>query len=47
MIGKYLSNTNENTTVPVLQNFLELNKALVLVLYKYAGGWIQAFSTLP
>jgi len=29
MIRQYLSNTNENTTVPVLQNFLELNKALV------------------
>jgi hypothetical protein len=30
MIGQYLSNTNENITVPVLQNFLELNKALVV-----------------
>jgi len=29
MIGQYLSNTNENTTIPILQNFLELNKALV------------------
>jgi len=29
MIGQYLSNTNENATVPILQNFLQLNKALV------------------
>jgi len=28
MIGQYLSQTNESGTVPVLQNFLELNKAL-------------------
>ena len=27
MIGQYLSQTNESATVPVLQNFLELNKA--------------------
>jgi len=29
MIGQYLSNTNENATVPILQKFLQLNKALV------------------
>jgi len=28
MIGQYLSNTNENATVPVLQKFFELNWAL-------------------
>ena len=27
MIGQYLSNTNENATVLILQNFLQLNKA--------------------
>jgi len=27
MIGQYLSNTNESATIPILQNFLELNKA--------------------
>ena len=31
MIGQYLSQTNESATVPVLQNFLELNKPLVQV----------------
>jgi len=29
MIGQFLSNTNESATVSILQNFLELNKALV------------------
>jgi len=29
MIGQYLSNTNEKATVSILQNILELNKALV------------------
>jgi len=29
MIGQYLSNTNENATIPILQKNLELNKALV------------------
>ena len=29
MIGQFLSQTNESATVPVLQNFLELNKPLV------------------
>jgi len=28
MIGQYLSNTNERATVSILQNILELNKAL-------------------
>ena len=28
MIGQYLSNTNENATVSILQKFLELNKAV-------------------
>ena len=28
MIGQYLSNTNESATMSILQNFLELNKAL-------------------
>ena len=28
MIGQYLSNTNEKATVSILQNILELNKAL-------------------
>jgi len=28
MIGQYLSNTNEKATVLILQNILELNKAL-------------------
>jgi hypothetical protein len=27
MIGQFLSNTNENTTVVILQKILELNKA--------------------
>jgi len=30
MIGQYLSNTNKNATVSISQNFLELNKALVI-----------------
>jgi hypothetical protein len=30
MIGQYLSNTNEKYTVSILQNILELNKAIVL-----------------
>ena len=29
MIGQYLSNTSKKTTVSILQNILELNKALV------------------
>ena len=29
MIGQYLSQTNESATVPILQKFLELNKALM------------------
>jgi len=28
MIGQYLSNTNENALIPILQNFLQLNKAI-------------------
>ena len=31
MIGQYLSNTNENATVSISQNFSELNKALVIL----------------
>ena len=31
MIGQYLSNTNENATVSIFQNFLELNKAPVFL----------------
>jgi len=31
MIGQFLSQTNEIATVPILQNFLELNKAIVVV----------------
>jgi len=27
MIGQYLSNTNESAIVPILQNYLEVNKA--------------------
>jgi len=27
MIEQYLSNTNESDTIPILQKFLELNKA--------------------
>jgi len=38
MIGQYLSNTNENATVLILQKNLELNKALVKVL-KLRLGW--------
>jgi hypothetical protein len=34
MIGQYLSNTNESATIPILQNFLEVNNALLL-LYQY------------
>jgi len=30
MIEQYLSNTNESTTIPILQKILELNKALML-----------------
>jgi len=30
MIGQYLSNTNENATVSILQKFSELNKAVLL-----------------
>jgi len=26
MIEQYLSNTNESATIPILQNFLEVNK---------------------
>ena len=29
MIGQYLSDTNRNATIPILQKKLELNKALV------------------
>ena len=29
MIRQYLSNTNEIGTIPILQNILELNKALM------------------
>jgi hypothetical protein len=29
MIGQFLSNTNESGTVSILQNFLELNKAYI------------------
>jgi len=29
MIRQYLSNTNQNATIPILQKKLELNKALV------------------
>jgi len=29
MIGQYLSNTNENATIRILQKNLELNKTLV------------------
>jgi len=29
MIGQYLSNTNKNATIPILQKNLELKKALV------------------
>ena len=36
MIGQYLSQTNENATVPVLQNFLELNKACQL-----SWSWVE------
>ena len=32
MTGQYLPQTNESATVPVLQNFLELNKALAKLL---------------
>jgi len=34
MIGQYLSQTNESATVPVLQNFLELNKAQVKIRFR-------------
>jgi len=34
MIGQYLSQTNESATVPSLQFFLELNKALVCIIFK-------------
>ena len=37
MIRQYLSNTNENATVPVLQNFLELNKAQMNIPESYFG----------
>jgi hypothetical protein len=32
MIGQYLSHTNESVTVLILQNILELNKALIELL---------------
>ena len=32
MIRQYLSNTNESVTIPILQNVLELNKAIILLL---------------
>jgi hypothetical protein len=28
MIGQYLSNTDESATIPILQNFLKLNRTL-------------------
>jgi len=31
MIRQYLSQTNESATVPVLQKFLELNKAQMMI----------------
>jgi hypothetical protein len=31
MIRQYLSQTNESATVPKIQNFCQLNKALVIV----------------
>jgi len=39
MIGQYLSNTNGNATIPILQKNLELNKALV-----YWIEWEKIFS---
>ena len=43
MIGQYLSNTNERTTVSILQNILELNKAglLTLVFCSFNKGIIK------
>jgi len=36
MIGQYLSNTNENATVSILQKNLELNKAYIC---SVDGAW--------
>ena len=33
MIEQYLSNKNKNTTVPKIQNFCQLNKAWVQLVY--------------
>jgi len=38
MIEQYLSNTNESATIPILQNFLELNKAQIRVIFFYETG---------
>ena len=38
MIGQYLSQTNESATIPILQNFLELNMALLLRLLLRDSG---------
>ena len=38
MIGQYLSNTNEKATVSILQNILELNKALASTIPATAYG---------
>ena len=39
MIGQYLSNTNENATIRILQKNLELNKTLV-----YWIEWAKKFN---
>jgi len=47
MIGQYLSNTNESATIPILQNFLKLNKALEWNLGpKYFGQNTKFFAIL-
>jgi hypothetical protein len=40
MIGQYLSNNNENATVPILQKKLHLNRALLEKL-----DWVFSSST--
>jgi len=44
MIEKYLSCTNENTTVPIFQNILELNKAVARHIGASTVAYVQSDS---
>jgi hypothetical protein len=46
MIGQYLSNKNESTTVSILQKILELNKAQMTFEPKYPPAKTKRFQLL-